>query len=259
MKITSLVENTSSREDIRAEHGLSLYIEANGRRILFDMGATDLFAKNAERLGIDLSLVDIAILSHGHYDHGGGLRRFLQINSHAPVYLRREAFLPHYNGSEKYIGLECSLADEPRLIFCSDEQNIDDSIALFSCNSLKRQNYPGAFGLKEKIGECFVDDDFRHEQYLLITEGERRVLISGCSHKGVVDLASFFEPDVLVGGFHLSKLDVGDERLQSAATALGSLNTEYFTCHCTGLEQYEFMKTTMKNLHYLSAGESIEI
>lgn len=258
MKITSLVENTSSREDIRAEHGLSLYIEANGRRILFDMGATDLFAENAERLGIDLSLVDIAILSHGHYDHGGGLRRFLQINSHAPVYLRREAFLPHYNGSEKYIGLDSSLIDERRLIFCADGQKIDGGATLYG-SLPSREHYLGAFGLKEKIGECFVDDDFRHEQYLLITEGERRVLISGCSHKGVVDLASFFEPDVLVGGFHLSKLDVGDERLQSAATALGSLNTEYFTCHCTGLEQYEFMKTTMKNLHYLSAGESIEI
>lgn len=258
MKITSLVENTSSREDIRAEHGLSLYIEANGRRILFDMGATDLFAENAERLGIDLSLVDIAILSHGHYDHGGGLRKFLQINSHAPVYLRREAFLPHYNGSEKYIGLECSLADEPRLIFCSDGQKIDGGATLYG-SLPSREHYLGAFGLKEKVGERFVDDDFRHEQYLLLTEGARRVLISGCSHKGVVDLASFFEPDVLVGGFHLSKLDVGDERLQSAATALGSLNTEYFTCHCTGLEQYEFMKTTMKNLHYLSAGESIEI
>lgn len=258
MRITALVENTTSSKALPAEHGLSLYIETGGKRILFDMGQTELFYENAKRLGIDLSLVDIAILSHGHYDHGGGLRKFLQINSHAPVYLRREAFLPHYNGSEKYIGLDSSLIDERRLIFCADGQKIDGGATLYG-SLPSREHYLGAFGLKEKIGECFVDDDFRHEQYLLLTEGARRVLISGCSHRGVVDIALCFRPDVLVGGFHLSKLSIGDERLQSAADILSSLDTEFFTCHCTGEAQYEFMKETMKRLHYLSTGESIEI
>lgn len=71
MTITSLLENTAARAGIAAEHGLSLYIETATRRILFDMGQADLFARNAETLGIDLSRVDLAILSHGHYDHGG--------------------------------------------------------------------------------------------------------------------------------------------------------------------------------------------
>ena len=77
MRIISLVENTSVNDAIKAEHGLSLYIESKNYKILFDMGQTDLFLKNAKRLGVDLSQVDIAILSHGHYDHGGGLEEFL--------------------------------------------------------------------------------------------------------------------------------------------------------------------------------------
>ena len=101
MTITSLLENTAARAGIAAEHGLSLYIETATRRILFDMGQTDLFARNAEALGIDLSRVDLAILSHGHYDHGGGLAAFLEINQTAPVYLTEAAFLPHYNGTQK--------------------------------------------------------------------------------------------------------------------------------------------------------------
>ena len=71
MYVTVLVENTSFTEGLRAEHGLSLYIEANDKKILFDMGQTELFADNAEKLGIHLADVDVAVLSHGHYDHGG--------------------------------------------------------------------------------------------------------------------------------------------------------------------------------------------
>ena len=79
MRITCLAENTACN-GFEAEHGLSLYIETNGNRILFDMGQTDLFSGNAEKLGIDLNTVDFAVISHGHYDHGGGLRKFLEIN-----------------------------------------------------------------------------------------------------------------------------------------------------------------------------------
>ena len=105
MKITALVENIPAH-GLPAEHGLSLFVETNGIRFLFDMGQTDLFARNAEALGIDLDTADFAVLSHGHYDHGGGLETFLSLNSHAPVYLSRYAFEPHYNGTEKYIGLD---------------------------------------------------------------------------------------------------------------------------------------------------------
>ena len=110
MKITALLENTANRSDMKTEHGLSLYIETENKCILFDMGQTTMFTENAKTLGIDLQKVDLAILSHGHYDHGGGLAEFLKIHSHAPILIHRDAFLPHYNGTEKYIGLDASLS-----------------------------------------------------------------------------------------------------------------------------------------------------
>ena len=109
MKIINLVENTTSRQDVEAEHGLSLYVETEGHKILFDMGQTDMFSKNAEAMGVDLSQVDIAVLSHGHYDHGGGLEKFLSINKKAPIFISQYAFGDYYNGSEKYIGLDKSV------------------------------------------------------------------------------------------------------------------------------------------------------
>ena len=92
MKITVLTENTACRESLACEHGLSLYIETGCHKILFDAGQSGAFADNAEALGIDLSAVDFAVLSHGHYDHGNGLVRFLEINGTAPIYLRRDTF-----------------------------------------------------------------------------------------------------------------------------------------------------------------------
>lgn len=256
MKITTLLENTTKRADLSAEHGLSLYIETGGRRILFDMGQTDLFVENAKTLGIDLSTVDLAVLSHGHYDHGGGLRKFLEINDRAPVYMSQYAFFPHYNGTEKYIGLDVSLSDDPRIVFTGDTHRIDASLCLFSCNDRER-NYPlNPFGLTEKTGDSLIPDDFRHEQYLLVEEDGKRVLISGCSHKGILDIMDWFSPDVLVGGFHFSKMPLGEE-LEEMAKTLARYPTVFYTCHCTGTAQLEFMKRYMPDLHGLSCGKHI--
>ncbi len=258
MKITVLTENTTSNDSLGAEHGLSLFIETKKHKILFDMGQSGLFSENAEKLGIDLSAVDIAVLSHGHYDHGGGMEKFLVLNHKAPVYLSRFAFEPHYNGTEKYIGLDVSLKDSERLIFTDDKLIIDDELTLFSCNERERARNLGSFGLNMLEGVEFVPDDFRHEQYLLISEQGRKVLISGCSHKGVMDITDWFRPDVLVGGFHFSKLPL-DEKLREYAEFLDSFDTDYYTCHCTGAEQYEYMKSFMKRLSYISVGTTIEI
>lgn len=258
MRITALTENITHNPDLSAEHGLSLYIETGDRKILFDMGQTALFSDNAQKLGIDLSAVDIAVISHGHYDHGGGLGKFLEINKTAPVYISRYAFEPHYNGTEKYIGLDISLKNNDRLIFTGDEQSIGDNLTLFSCNEKERLLGLGSFGLNMLSDGEFLPDDFRHEQYLLIEENGRRVLISGCSHKGIMDISGWFEADVLVGGFHFSKLPL-DEKLAEYAAVLNGHKTDYYTCHCTGVEQYEFMKNYMDRLSYLSCGKTIEI
>lgn len=99
MQITVLAENTATDERFGKEHGLSLYIQTSCQNILFDMGQTELFLENARKLNIDLGEVDVAVLSHGHYDHGGGLSAFMEINGKAKVYVSRYAFEPHYRAS----------------------------------------------------------------------------------------------------------------------------------------------------------------
>ncbi len=257
MKITTLVENTTKDEKFECEHGLSLYIETQKHKILFDMGQTDLFLENAKKMNIDLSKVDIAVLSHGHYDHGGGLEKFLEINSKAKVYLSRYAFEPHFNG-EKYIGLDLKLKDSKRLVFVDDELKIADGLTLYSCNDKEREFELGSFGLSAVSGEKVIPDPFLHEHYLLIENGSKRVLLSGCSHKGILNIAGWFKPDVLIGGFHFSKLPL-DKKLKAYAEYLNLFDTDFYTYHCTGGAQYEFMKKYMPRLNYLSTSEEIEL
>ena len=259
MKITCLLENTSSLPNILPQHGLSLWIETKNHRILFDMGQTDLFAQNAALIGLDLKAGDLAVLSHGHYDHGGGLPTFLEINENAQVYVSRHAFGQFFNGTEKYIGLDRTLQGHPRLILTDGETKIGDGLTLFSCNQRSRPNFLGCFGLTRRNDDgSFTDDPFLHEQYLLIEENGKRVLVSGCSHKGILDIASWFSPDLLIGGFHVSKLPL-DENLAALARRLGEYGTEYYTFHCTGVAQYEFMKQQIPALSYKAGGDTITI
>lgn len=256
MKIVTLVENTACREDLAAEHGLSLYIEAAGRRILFDMGQGRTFAGNAEKLGIDLSRVDLAILSHGHYDHGGGLETFLKINGKAPVYLSRFAFEKHYNAIGKNIGLEPTESD--RLIFTEDFLDLGQGMCLRSGNEYGHQ--PESYGLTVEQDGLLVAEDFRHEQYLLIQEKGKTVCVSGCSHKGILQIVGWFRPDVLVGGFHFKAVHPEDPFLLEAAKGLMAIPAVYYTGHCTGQAQYEKMKTVMgKRLFAISTGTVLEI
>ena len=109
--------------------------------------------------------------------------------------------------------------------------------------------------------QATIPEDFRHEQYLLIQENNKSILISGCSHKGVKNLVSWFSPDVLVGGFHFFKIPLaasGKQRLSAAAEYLNGFPTEYITCHCTGVEQFEYLSTQMPRLSYLSTGLPME-
>ena len=258
MQITVLAENTATDERFGKEHGLSLYIQTQGQNILFDMGQTELFLENARKLNIDLGETNVAVLSHGHYDHGGGLSAFLDINSQAKVYVSRYAFEPHYHGPEKYIGLDTALAGSPRLVFTGDKEVLAPGLTLYSCNGERREHDLGSFGLETLENRELIPDDFRHEQYLLIEEDGRRVLFSGCSHKGIMDIVRWFRPNVLVGGFHFSKLPLG-EKLEEYARYLNGFPTEYYTCHCTGLPQFEYMSRFMDRLHYLSGGETVMV
>ena len=257
MRIVTLVENTSCSDSIKAEHGLSLYIETQCHKILFDMGQSGAFARNAQMLGVDISKVDFAVLSHGHYDHGGGLETFLRLNEKAPVYLHRSAFGDHFNGTQKYIGLDQSVKHHSRLIFTEGKIQIAPGIELFDCNH--RYWCFDSYGLNRMKDGEYIPDDFCHEQYLQITEGEKSILISGCSHKGIVNIAEYFRPQVLIGGFHLNKLE-DTEKLRSIAQRLMAADMRYYTGHCTGDKQFSVMKEIMGDaLQSVSAGTVIEV
>ena len=257
MKITVLIENTPLREDLSAEHGLSLLIETGAHTILFDAGQTGAFADNAEKLGIDLNKVDFCVLSHGHYDHGGGLKRFLEVNGHAPVYLSRYSF-GEYFSSGKYIGLNPDLEGNPRLILVDDVLEITDGITLCSCNDLLRPFRFGVFGQSVRKNGIHQDDTYLHEQYLLVEKNGQKICFSGCSHKGVLNILSWFKPHVFFGGFHFIRMDPAGGELRDAMHQLKKFPTRYFTGHCTGLEQYAVLKETLAGrIDYLNTGTVI--
>lgn len=262
MKIWTLMENTACRDDLVCEHGLSLYIEANGQRILFDAGQSAAFADNAEKMGIDLTQVDLCILSHGHYDHGGGIKRFLEVNDHAKVYVSRHAFGEYHNAEGKFIGLDWELLNEERIVFVGDNLTLSDTLSLHCCGSFPQPYFTDGYGLQVQRKGQMEPDDFRHEMYLLIREGERRIIVSGCSHRGVMNIKTWFAPDVFIGGFHLMKLDPEKEatRLKFTAMELLKKDTVYYTGHCTGEKQFAVLKTYMDDrLHALSTGSVHEV
>lgn len=272
MRITSLVENTS-RRGLPVEHGLSLHIRLdNGRQILFDMGQRRLFADNAERLGINLADVDLAIVSHGHYDHGGGLRTFLGLNSKAKVYVSRDAFKPHYSLREdglKYIGLDPELEIHDRLIFCGDEACMDKDIVLFSGISGDCLKPPGNRLLFGPVKDR--NDEFRHEQSLVVREGKNVVLFAGCAHNGIVNIirrgmqVTGCPFTHVFAGMHLVKSGLAEKEEAMFIRALAGKLSEcpgcrYFTMHCTGTAQYETLKKEMGDaISYMGCGDSVEI
>lgn len=262
MKLWTLMENTACRPGLQAEHGLSLYLETGSHRILFDAGQSGAFVDNAVRMGIDLGAVDLAILSHGHYDHGGGLARFLECNATAPVYLSCRAFGAHYNAENRYIGLDPTLQASGRLVFVDEELPLGDGLTLHACNRQFRSVPADSFGLTILQDGVQKPDEFLHELYLRIEEAGRTILVSGCSHKGILNITSWFRPDVLVGGFHFMKLDPREDAavLTQAAHRLMEGSTVYYTGHCTGAAQFDCLKRIMGDrLHSLSTGCCIEI
>ena len=274
MKFVTLLENGACDAELGSAHGLSLYIETSKHKILFDMGPDEQFLSNAEKLGVDLKTVDLAILSHGHYDHGGGLEAFCKLNDTARIYLRKGAFgefvALEEDGSLRYIGLDPALQKyADRLVFTDETLRLDEELLLFS-------DVPDAYGalsasgkLKERQGMNLLQDCFLHEQDLLITAEGKTVLVSGCSHRGIVNILRSAralaggEIGAMVGGFHLFQLEEGDpaaDRLiEMIGTALLAGKTVYYTGHCTGDYAYEKLKTVLGDrLHRVLGGTRLE-
>ena len=259
MKVSVLIENTSRNPDLQAEHGLSLYIETGNLRLLFDTGATGAFADNARKMGVDLSKVDALVLSHGHYDHGGGMEVFFQCNAAAPVYLSAHAFEAHYNGAGKYIGLPGNFRDHPRLVPVTRGLTLAPGVTLDCCFNRQPQYPPEPFGLQVMKEGDLCPETFDHELYLIVEE-EKRICFSGCAHRGVENIIHWLEPDILLGGFHFKQLMIPDPRLDQAAQRLMKIPCQYYTCHCTGQAQYDYLKKQLGDqLGYLSTGDVIDI
>lgn len=272
MRITAFTENTSSR-GLPVEHGLSLYIEKDdGHTILFDMGQSDLFARNAEVLALSVADIDVAVISHGHYDHGGGLGTLLEKNRKAKVYIQKDAFQPHYSLREtglRYIGLDKSLQGNERLVFCEEVTHIGNNMTLFA-NVQGNCCYP--VGNKLLFGPSESENDsFHHEQSLIIEEEDKLVLFAGCAHRGIVNIIHKAEeiagrtPTHVIAGMHLVKsgMNEKDEDLfiNSLASELRAYpETMFHTMHCTGEEQYKKLKSLMgRQIEYLSCGDNVMI
>jgi 7,8-dihydropterin-6-yl-methyl-4-(beta-D-ribofuranosyl)aminobenzene 5'-phosphate synthase len=256
MKVFCLIDNRSSSPEFLCEHGLSYYIEANGKKALFDTGASDSFIKNAVRMGIDLAEVDFAVISHGHNDHGGGLRAFFDCNKNAPIYIRANAFGEYYSRrttGTAYIGLDKTLKDNARFAFTDGKPLvIAPGFALFTTQIRKEPLYSTNATLKEKRKGVLLPDRFFHEQNLAIEENGKKVLIAGCAHNGILNISDAFQilkgsaPDAVFGGFHLCNPGSGKNESEEAIARLGakllSAGAVCYTGHCTGTEPYLLLK-----------------
>lgn len=271
MKIINLIENTTGAEGCLCEHGLSFYIETGKHKLLADTGASEAFLTNAELLGIDLRQVDTVILSHGHYDHGGGLAAFAGLNPHARIWMHSlagEAYY-HKNGSmEKYIGIASQAKALPQIQRVEGDRRIDEELFLFGHVTGRRLWPEGNRELMRKEGETFLQDEFLHEQYLVVEEDGRRVLVSGCAHNGILNILDRYReifgdvPEAVISGFHMSRKSGYREQdmalIQETARELKTMNTRFYTGHCTGEIPYQVMKEVMgEQLQYVHSGEEI--
>ena len=243
---------------------------------MLDLGQTDDSIRNAESLGIDLSAVETVVLSHGHYDHSGGIIPFSRINDRAVIYMQKAAGGEYYaddgimagNDRYRYIGIDKDILKLPQVRLLQGDYVIDDDLELFT---IKNRTHVIPFTNKRllvKTDEGFVSDDFIHEHYLVVKENGLSVLLSGCAHNGILSILDAYKekygnlPDIVISGFHLMvKREYREnelEEVRAIAEELRTYQTRFYTCHCTGIPAFEEMKKIMGDqLEYVHSGEEI--
>ena len=250
MKVTVLMEN-SAQPGLIPEHGLSFYIEYRGGRYLLDAGECGAVLVNAARLGVDLTQVDKAALSHGHYDHADGFNAFFSVNSAAPVYARPRITDPEIWAEKEYIGVNMGM-------FCRHEKRFDLA--------------EGPRDLAE--GLHLIPDRVKHEQSLVAETSGGLVVFNSCCHAGVVKILTQLKEQfpqtpirAVLGGFHLmgkggvTTLGPAPEKVRAMAAALrDELDVqEIYTGHCTGGPAYDLLREELGDrLHHLTAGTVYE-
>ncbi len=272
MRILNLIENTLGESQLQEEHGLCFYIETSQHKMLMDTGASALLLENAGKKGIDLTQVDTVIISHGHYDHGGGIMAFANVNPSAKIYLQQSAFGEYYSQPKEklhYIGIDPEIRSLPQVVPVDGTLKIDDELTLFA-------GIGNAFPvpetnriLKVKTGDGIIQDDFRHEQCLVLSQNGQKILFSGCAHHGILNVMARYrelygnDPDAVISGFHLMKpSDYTFEETKMIVHTAHELKayrkTVFYTGHCTGERAFEIMKEIMGDqLVYVHCGDEI--
>lgn len=274
MKLLVLADNRRTDASLETEHGLCLYVETGTARYLLDTGRTDVFIRNAERLGVDLTTVDYVFLSHAHADHTGGLEAFLAINEKAVILLHPTVLSERYyssrHGGFKDIGLpfdlspwlhRCRMVDAPL--------TLEDDTLVYGCQTDK-------FALPKANATLWkgslanpVPDTFDHE-LLIMLGGPSGMLYTGCAHKGLLNVLTEtssrgMHPRWVVGGFHLLDSQPGHlyedtETIRHTSEWLLAdyPETHYLTGHCTGDAVFERMKAVLgPNLQQFYTGLKI--
>lgn len=258
MKISVLVENTAIRPGIRAEHGLSFFIETGGKTILLDTGQKDLFAENAAAMACDLSKVDFAVLSHGHGDHSGGLPAFRALNPKAPVFVgataRARLYVRVFGILFKNVGMPRSFTADSGLIPVMADSSPAEGVTIVTGISKYRAYLSTSRNLYMRKGLGFARDDFSHEIVLVVREGEKSFIFSSCSHSGLHNIMTTLkergllsEENIVFAGMHLfdpvGKRTESPAILERFADELAAFpNTTYYSGHCTGAEAFDFLK-----------------
>ena len=278
--ITVLVEDTVHQARMRAEHGLSLYIDAGGYRILFDTGASALFLGNAKNLGLHLNELDALALSHNHYDHTGGVEFLLDLYSGVPpIFAHPKTFRQSYakpkagrgNGAARTIGFPYPLGlaglQTRGIKVTMNREPVEIHKDIWLSGEVPR-NCP----FEEAGKKFFLDpqltrsDDLVDDQALICKTEKGLIVISGCCHSGIVNtleaVSSLF-PGVpvwaVVGGFHLLEADA--RRIKRSVDYLKSLDLQQIIAgHCTGFDALCSLRRAFgKRFQPLSVGDRFSL
>ncbi len=254
MKITVLLEDDTNNSDLEPIHGVSFFIETDDNyKILFDTGQKDLFLRNAETLSLEPLKSNVCIISHNHYDHAGGLQELLERGYLSPVYLHNTFFRRKFSikNGNKVLSIG---AEKDSLLKYNNISMISETVTEIENNIFIFANIPFTNSF-ESIDENFLiekegtllHDEFDDELVLAIKTQKGIVVISGCSHRGIINILDFIESYfkgerifAFVGGTHL--LDASDYRLEKTKISLTSIDPSVLAaCHCTGKRGISFL------------------
>lgn len=252
MRVTVLIENTTESELV-SEHGLSLYIEHEDKRILLDSGQSDAFYDNAGTLGINLDDLTLCVLSHGHYDHSGGYEKLLEENKEVKVYSLSDAFGEYYseNGGLHYIGVPKNVTYKymDRFILSDGVRELSKGIYIIPHSTEGLENTGKRTGLYKKCGDEYVPDNFSHELSLVFDTPKGLVIFNSCSHGGIVNIINEVKKvlpkkpiNAFIGGLHMKGTMAGKEvsifsenEIKDIVEFLKHEGLEkIYTGHCTG-------------------------